>query len=412
MSRAGPVDTTRGTAFEVFRAFLRLGLTAFGGPIAHLGYFRTEFVEGRRWLDEARYADLVALCQFLPGPTSSQVGLALGYGRAGWTGALAAWCAFTLPSALVLMALALGWLHAGGADAAGIVHGLKLVAVAVVAQAVVAMARSLCADVPRAAIAVVAGALVLAWPGPGMWAALVAGLVLGWAFVPGVAAPVGASAALVGERYAPGTRREPRLRTAWSLLAFAALLLLALPALAEATGHPALAAVAGFYRSGALVFGGGHVVLPLLEAEVVGRGWLDLDTFVAGYGAAQAMPGPLFAFGAYVGSAMQLAPLAPWAAGLLLMAALFLPGALLVFAALPLWQRGRSRPGVRRVVAGLNAAVVGLLAATLYHPLWTGSVRAWTDVAVVVAAFAALVFARVPPWAVVLVTALAGWLLR
>lgn len=412
MSRARPVDPARGTAFEVFRAFLLLGLTAFGGPVAHLGYFRTEFVERRRWLDEARYADLVAVCQFLPGPTSSQVGLALGYGRAGWLGACAAWCAFTLPSALALMALALGGLHAGETEAAGVVHGLKLVAVAVVAQAVLAMARSLCADVPRAAIALIAGTLVIAWPGPGMWAALAAGGVLGWAFVPRAAMPAGTAAALVEHARPHDASREPRLRTAWWLLAVAAVLLIALPALAEATGHPALAALAGFYRSGALVFGGGHVVLPLLEAQVVGHGWLDADTFLAGYGAAQAMPGPLFAFGAYVGSAMQLAPLAPWAAGLLLMAALFLPGALLVFAALPLWQRGRSRPGVRRIVAGLNAAVVGLLAATLYNPLWTGSVHAWTDVAMVVTAFVALVFARVPPWAVVVATAVAGWLVR
>ena len=389
-----------GSALAVFAAFLRLGLTSFGGPVAHLGYFRTEFVERRRWLDDRQYAELVALCQFLPGPASSQVGLALGLQRAGAAGALAAWAGFTLPSALLLIALALGLAAGAGPGAAGLVHGLKLVAVAVVAQAVWGMARSLCPDLPRAAIALAAGALSLSLPAAlGPVAAIALGAVAGRLALQ-VAAVAPAPA------LAPGLSR----RTGAMLLLAAGALLVGLPLAAAAAGSPGLQAVSVFYQAGALVFGGGHVVLPLLQAGVVAPGWVSEEVFLAGYGAAQAVPGPLFSFAAFLGAAMP-APLGGWAGGLALLVALFAPGLLLVAGALPFWDTLRGRQPVRRALAGANAAVVGLLGAALLDPVIPGAVHSLADAALALAGFGALVALRWPPLAVVAMLAGAGWAL-
>ncbi|MFN9744438.1 MAG: chromate efflux transporter [Betaproteobacteria bacterium] len=389
-----------GSALAVFAAFLRLGLTSFGGPAAHLGYFRTEFVERRHWLEDRQYAELVALCQFLPGPASSQVGLALGLQRAGAAGALAAWAGFTLPSALLLIALALGLAAGAGPGAAGLVHGLKLVAVAVVAQAVWGMARSLCPDLPRAAIALAAGALSLSLPAAlGPVAAIVLGAVAG-------------RLALQVAAVAPGPALAPRLsrRTGAVLLLAAGALLVLLPLAAAAAGSPWLQAVSAFYQAGALVFGGGHVVLPLLQAGVVQPGWVSEEVFLAGYGAAQAVPGPLFSVAAFLGAAMP-APLGGWAGGMALLVALFAPGLLLVAGALPFWDTLRTRQPVRRALAGANAAVVGLLGAALLDPVIPGAVRSLTDAGLALAGFAALVALRWPPLAVVVLLAGAGWAL-
>jgi chromate transporter len=373
-------DGQRGTAGEVFVAFLRLGLTAFGGPVAHLGYFRTAFVARRQWLDEGQFAEIVALCSFLPGPTSSQTGVAIGLGRAGWAGALAAWLGFTLPSAALMIAVALaaGSLHGPVAD--HIIHGLKLAAVAIVAQAVVGMARTLTPDWPRRGIAVAAAGIV-AFGGPfGQVAAILAGAAAG------IALDTPATAA-----------RQPRDRltvprvSVVTLTAFA-VLLAALPFLAAASPHLAVAAVA--FRAGALVFGGGHVVLPLLQAGFVPR-WLSSDAFLAGYGAAQALPGPLFAFAAYLGTAAGGV-----GTGLVALVAIFLPGMLLLIGVLPLWRALQARPGVRAAVRGVNAAVVGILAAALVSPVGTGAIHGVLDLALAAAGLAALL-AKAPPWAVV-----------
>ena len=387
----------RGSALEVLAVFLRLGLTSFGGPVAHLGYFRSELVERRRWLDEHAYADLVALCQFLPGPASSQVGMALGLRRAGFAGALAAWAGFTLPSALALIAFGYGVARWAGVAQSGAVHGLKLVAVAVVAQAVWAMARTLCPDRARAAIAFGAALAVLALPGAaGQLGAIALGALLGRYALRLAPPPV------------PPAPAEPiRRRSGAFLLALFALLLVALPLAAAALASPTLAAVAVFYQSGALVFGGGHVVLPLLRAGVVPPGWVDDGAFLAGYGAAQAVPGPLFSFAAYLGTVMQ-GPLGGWAGGLVMRAAIFLPAFLLVAGALPFWAALRRRAGAQRALAGVNAAVVGLLGAALYDPVWTGAVHGRADFALALAAFALLVVARWSPLWVVLAAAAAA----
>lgn len=390
------------SAWQVFLIFLRLGLTSFGGPVAHLGYFRHEFVERRRWLSEAAYADLVALCQFLPGPASSQAGLALGLSRAGYAGAFAAWAGFTLPSALALIALALGVAQAGDAlqsgAGAGLLHGLKVVAVAVVAQAVWGMARSLCPDTPRRALMLGAAAVLIAWPGTALQL-----LVIGVAAVIGLAAMRPPSDTAHEPLPVPVGRRAGAL---WLLL-FAALLV-GLPLLAAALPSQALAMVDAFYRAGALVFGGGHVVLPLLQASVVPTGWVNNDAFLAGYGAAQAVPGPLFTFAAYLGTVMQ-GPLSGWTGGLTLLVVIFAPAFLLVVGALPFWDALRQRDGVQSAMAGANAAVVGILLAALYDPVWTSAIRSRADFAVALAAFALLVHARVSPVAVVLLCAVAGW---
>lgn len=394
------MGASRGSAGEVLLAFLKLGLTSFGGPVAHLGYFRAEFVQRRAWLDDARYADLVALCQFLPGPTSSQVGFALGLQRAGWRGALCAWAGFTLPSALALILFAWGVTRWAGVARSGAIHGLEVVAVAVVAQAVWGMARSLCPDGPRAAIAVAAGLLVLAVPAvAGQLMAIGLGALAGrwWVRAP-------AAAAVMQGKGAPG-----RAAGAALLLMFA-VLLVGLPLMASVVQSPVLDAVSAFYRSGALVFGGGHVVLPLLQASVVPSGLLSLDLFLAGYGAAQAVPGPLFTFAAYLGAALP-APLGGWGGGLLLLVTIFLPGCLLVTGVLPFWTSLRERAGVPAALAGVSAAVVGLLAAALVHPIGTSAVRSVGDALLALAAFALLTIARQSPWRVALLGAVGGWVL-
>lgn len=396
-----------GSVTEVLLAFLKLGLTSFGGPVAHLGYFRTEFVERRRWIDDLRYAELVALCQFLPGPTSSQVGMALGLRRAGWGGAAAAWLGFTLPSALLLVLLAMGVAQSPTLAASGAVQGLKIVAVAVVAQALWGMARTLTPDAPRVGIAIAAALLVLAGPGAaGQLGAIVLGGLAGWAGWAGSpAAPTSPAAAAGPQEIGIGRRTGAAL-----LLLFAALLVL-LPLLAAGTVSPWLDAVAVVYRAGALVFGGGHVVLPLLQAGVVPPGWVSADDFVAGYGAAQAVPGPLFSFAAYLGAAMA-PPLGGWTGGLVLLVAIFVPAFLLVAGTLPFWETLRQRMGVQRALAGLNAAVVGVLLAALVGPVWTSAIHDRTDFALALAAFGLLVLARLPPLAVVALCAVAGWALK
>lgn len=386
-----------GTAGEVFRAFLKLGLTSFGGPIAHLGYFRDELVVRRKWIDEAGYADLVALCQFLPGPASSQVGFALGLLRGGALGALAAWCAFTLPSAIALLLFAFGAAAFEGPLGGGLLHGLKVVAVAIVAQAVWGMARTLCPDRQRAAIALLAVLIVVFAAGSvGQVAAIVAGGLAGLWLCRGAAGPA------VGRLAFPLSRRSGAV-----LLALALALLVLLP-LARA-GFPShgLAIFDSFYRAGALVFGGGHVVLPLLQAEVVQPGWTDPDTFLAGYGAAQAVPGPLFTFAAYLGAAMGPEPNGIAGAALSLVA-VFLPGLLLVVGALPFWDAFRLRPTAQAAMRGTNAAVVGILGAALYNPVWTSAILGPRDFALALAGFVLLTVWKTPPWIVVVVLAAGG----
>ncbi len=389
--------TRTGTAGEVFLAFLKLGLTSFGGPIAHLGYFREEIVVRRRWMGEAEYADLVALCQFLPGPASSQVGFALGLWRAGPLGALAAWTAFTLPSALLLVAFALGAAAIDGPVAQGVLHGLKLVAVAVVAQAVWGMARSLAPDRQRATIAVAAVAVTIILAGS---LGQVAALVLG-AFAGLVLCRDGAPSAATAMRF-------PVSRAAGGVaLALFFVLLLGLPLMAAAVGQHGLDLFDAFYRAGALVFGGGHVVLPLLDAETVATGWIGKDTFLAGYGAAQAVPGPLFTFAAYLGAVGTIPPNGPVGA-IIALVAIFLPGFLLLVGALPFWDALRTKPLAQAGMRGANAAVVGILGAALYDPVWTSAVLGAFDFALALAGFVALVVWKAPPWIVVVLLAVAG----
>jgi chromate transporter len=374
---------------DVFATFLRLGCTSFGGPIAHIGYLRRECVERRAWLPEAQFAQLVALCQFLPGPASSQLVFSLGLLRAGWGGALLAFAGFALPSALLLLAFAGFFPELAGPKGQALVHGLKLVAVAVVADGLVRMARQLCPDVPRAAIAAAGAALAIAVAQSWVQLAIVAlGALAGLALVRSVA-PLRESTLAVPHGAAAG----------WAFLVLFALLLLGLPLAAHAWGG--LAAVAeAFYRTGALVFGGGHVVLPLLRDTVVAPGWIPEDEFLAGYGAAQAIPGPLFSVAAYLGARL------PGAEGGLpgacvALVSIFTPGLLLVAGALPLWSTLAGRPGATRAVAGINAAVVGLLASALYNPLWTGTVQRALDAGIAAAGFAMLALLRAPPLAVV-----------
>jgi len=387
----------RGGAGEVFRVFLKLGLTSFGGPVAHLGYFHNEFVRRRGWLDEARYGDLVALCQFLPGPASSQVGIAIGLLRAGYLGAAAAWAAFTLPSAIALMLFAYFSPAIGGVLGAGWLHGLKVAAVAVVALAVLGMARSLAPDRARATLAVVAAAVVLAVPTAlGQIGAIVLGGVAGLALLR--SGPM--------EAHAPLAQPVSRGAAAAALGIFVALLA-GLPILAAATTNSGVDMFDAYYRAGSLVFGGGHVVLPLLQAEVVPQGWVTDDSFLAGYGAAQAVPGPLFAFAAYLGAASSVAPNG-WAGGLFCLIAIFLPSALLVIGVLPFWEVVRGNPRIRNALMGVNAAVVGLLAAALYRPVWTAGILGPADFAIAAAAFVLLFRWSAPPWLVVILCAAAG----
>jgi len=384
-------------AFEVFRVFLKLGVSSFGGPIAHLGYFREEFVVRRRWLEDTRYSDLVALCQFLPGPASSQVGFSIGLLRAGYAGALAAWAGFTLPSAVLMLLFAYGSGALDGPIGAGLLHGLKLVAVAIVAQAVWGMARTLCPDRTRATIAGLAAALVLFLSSSfAQIAALALGGLAGFAF----SRPTTPDHAGMFE--VPVSRHS----SLGCLVLFFGLLF-GLPVLGRAAPEPGIAVFEAFYRSGALVFGGGHVVLPLLREAFVVPGWVSDASFLAGYGAAQALPGPLFTFAAFLGAVAKPAPhgVAGAAVGLL---GIFLPGLLILVGTLPFWGTLRARIGAQSALRGVNAAVVGLLGAALYTPLWTGSVRSGGDCAVALAGFILLTTWRTPPLLVVILGALAG----
>ena len=397
---ANPLAACRSRPWSVFLIFLRLGLTSFGGPIAHLGYFREEFVTRRQWLSERSYAELVALCQFLPGPASSQVGIALGLSRAGYGGAAAAWAGFTLPSAIALILFALGLAHYGAALPAGVLHGLKVVAVAVVAQAVWGMARHLCRGVLRLTLMLIAACAVLLEPSA-------------WGQVAVIVA-AGAAGLLL---FTPETQAEPdtlpipisrRAGAMWLVLFLA--LLVGLPILADWLPSPALALVDAFYRSGALVFGGGHVVLPLLQAEVVPPQWVSNDVFLAGYGATQAVPGPLFTFAAFLGASMSHAP-SGWLGGVIGLLAIFAPSFLLIFAALPFWASLRRSPRTQAALAGVNAAVVGLLLAALYQPVWISAIFSGYDFALALLALVALMAWKLPPWLVVIGCAALGGLL-
>jgi chromate transporter len=391
-------EKTAGSAAEVFRVSLRLGLTSFGGPVAHLGYYRAEYVERRKWLDEAAYADIVALCQFLPGPASSQVGMSIGILRAGLAGAFAAWLGFTLPSALAMILFGYGVTRFGDLSGAAWLHGLKIVAVAVVAQAVWGMARSLCPDKERGSIAVGAAILALAVPSAlGQVGAIVIGGLIGWGLL---------ADAAVARPQAPLAIQLPRSWSVAAAILFFALLL-GLPLLAAAVPAQSIRLFDSFYRSGALVFGGGHVVLPLLQAEVVPPGWVSNDAFLAGYGAAQAVPGPLFTFAAYLGTVMGPAPNG-WLGGLICLVAIFLPSFLLLVGALPYWDALRRRAAVQSALRGVNAAVVGLLLAALYRPVWISAIFGPADFALGIVAFLLLALWAVPPWLVVVLGAIAA----
>jgi chromate transporter len=386
----------RGSFLEVLGVAFRLGLTSFGGPIAHLGYFRDEYVVRRKWLDERSYADLVALCQFLPGPASSQVGMAIGVARARLPGALAAWLGFTLPSALALVLFAFGVSALGGAADAGWLHGLKIVAVAVVAQAVWGMAKSLCPDRQRATLAILAATGTLSWPSAvGQLVSIAASGIIGWWLLPPTS--LGAES----HSHFPVSRRAGVI--AW--VVFVALLF-GLPVLRQATASHSLDVFDSFFRVGSLVFGGGHVVLPLLQAEVVGPGWVSNEQFVAGYGATQAVPGPLLTFSAYLGAVMD-----GWTGALLSLVAIFLPSFLLVVGALPFWDLLRVKSSFQSALSGINAAVVGLLLAALYNPVWTSAIYTSADFGLGLVAFGLLMFWKWPPWLVVVLTAAGSELL-
>jgi len=395
------VRARAGTAREVLLAFAKLGFGSFGGPIAHIGYFRQEFVVHRKWLDEPAYADLVALCQFLPGPASSQVGFSLGLMRAGYLGGLAAWIGFTLPSAIILVLFAFGAAALKGAAGTGLLHGLKLVAVAIVAQAVWGMARTLCPDRARASIAVIATSIVLlSMSSVAQIGAIALGGVLGL---------------LLCRSAAPAPSHQPMSvpvsRTAGVVaLVLFFLLLGGLPILYDVTRSQAVALAEAFYRSGALVFGGGHVVLPLLREATVARGWVSDDAFLAGYGAAQAVPGPLFTFSAYLGAVMRPSPNGV-AGAVISLIAIFVPGILVLVGTLPFWDTFRQRVWAQAVMRGVNAAVVGLLGAALYNPVWTTSVGGPGDVAIALVGFVLLTAWQAPPLLVVAVTALGGMVL-
>ncbi len=398
MTKSTQARPATGSALEVLLVFARLGVSCFGGPVAHLGYFRQEFVVRRRWLDEPAYADLVALCQFLPGPASSQVGFALGLLRAGYPGGLAAWLGFTLPSAIALVLFAFGAGTLGGPIGTGLLHGLKLVAVAIVAQAVWGMARALCPDRERASVAVVAALAVLFSSSPlAQTGAIAFGAIAGLVLCRAAATTNGDGGFAIPVSPAAGM----------AALALFVLLLAGLPALNGLVASPGVARIEAFYRSGALVFGGGHVVLPLLREAAVAPGWVSEDAFLAGYGAAQAVPGPLFTFSAYLGAIMQPPPNGVAGAALGLVA-IFIPGFLALIAALPFWSALRDHPRARAAMRGVNAAVVGLLAAALYDPVWTGSVEDTADFGLALVGFGLLSVWEAPPLLVVIITAAGG----
>lgn len=394
-SRAAEERTSLGNSCLIF---LRLGCTSFGGPVAHLGYFRDEFVGRRKWLEERAYADLVALCQFLPGPASSQVGIGVGLSRGGLLGALAAWTGFTMPSALALIAFGYGVVAFQDVVNSGVLHGLKVVAVAVVAQAVWGMARTLCPDAKRATMAVLAACGVLAAPTPLMQVGVIVfGGLVGLMFLKSEAS---------AEHVSLGINVSRGLAVASLLLFFAALI--GLPILATAYPSQTLALVERFYSSGSLVFGGGHVVLPLLQSSVVPPGWVSNDAFLAGYGAAQAVPGPLFTFAAYLGTVLEPVPHG-LTGGLICLVAIFIPSFLLVVGALPFWDALRKAKAMQTALLGINAAVVGLLLAALYNPVWTSAILSSSDFGLAISAFTLLVFWKLRPWLVVILTAFGGW---
>ena len=388
------------SAWAVFLIFLRLGLTSFGGPVAHLGYFRDEFVIRRKWLTENSYADLIALCQFLPGPASSQVGIAIGLSRAGYAGALAAWTGFTLPSAIVLMLFAIGISSYGDIVPLGVLHGLKVAAVAVVAQAVWGMGKNLCTDVARISIMALAACFVLLVPSALAQVSVIA-----------IAAIIGLlwfkPEKVIAHDPLPITVRR-RTGLVWLFLFF--LLLIGLPLLTALYPSQTLSMVDTFFRAGSLVFGGGHVVLPLLQAEIVPAGWISNDTFLAGYGATQAVPGPLFTFAAFLGSSMNQAPNG-WLGGMICLIAIFAPSFLLVMGVLPFWESLRQNLRTRAALSGINAAVVGLLLAALYQPVWTSAIVEAKDFGLALVALIALMFWKFPAWLVVIGCGAAGWLL-
>ncbi|WP_136686062.1 chromate efflux transporter [Falsirhodobacter xinxiangensis] len=385
-----------GSFAEIFFVFLRLGLTSFGGPIAHLGYFRGDLVIRRHWIDEAGYAEIVAQSQFLPGPASSKVGFTLGLLRGnGLMGGLAAWLGFTLPSAIALFAFAMTAASVGGPVAEGVVHGLKLVAVAIVAQALWGMSRTLTPDLPRIGIAVIALTLALMVPGSvAQIAAILCGAVLG-----PMICKVGDTAVGEGRAVYPVTMRSGVIA-----LGLFVLLLVALPIASAMTGSGPVKVFDAFYRSGALVFGGGHVLLPLLESAVVAPGWVSPEAFLTGYGATQAVPGPLFTFSAYLGALVTPAG-HPAIGATIALVALFLPGGLLAYGILPFWRKLSSIPRARAAVCGTNAAVVGILAAAFYDPVFTGAILTPLDLLIAIAGFAVLVLGKVPPWVVVVLLA-------
>jgi chromate transporter len=392
-----PREQNQGSLLEVLWVSTRLGLTSFGGPIAHLGYFHQEYVKRKQWIDEQSYADLVALCQFLPGPASSQVGIAIGIARARLLGGVAAWLGFTLPSALALIVFGLGIGAFADAAAAGWLHGLKIVAVAVVAQAVWGMARSLAPDRERASLAILATIITLAWSSAvGQLLSIAIAGIAGLMFFRGTASST------VSHLRFPVTKKTGIA----SWIIFFALLTL-LPLFRQLAPSHALELFDSFFRVGSLVFGGGHVVLPLLQGEVVEPGWLTNEQFVAGYGAAQAVPGPLFTFSAYLGTVMGPEPNG-WPGALLALVAIFLPSFLLVTGALPFWDLLRSMPVFQSALKGINAAVVGLLLAALYTPVWTSAIYSPADFGLGLIAFALLMFWKFPPWLVVVLTAMGG----
>lgn len=389
-----------GKPTDVFLAFLKLGLTSFGGPVAHIGYFRNEFVTRRKWLSEDTFADLLALCQFLPGPASSQLGIAIGTCRAGYLGGLAAWIAFTMPSALAMVLFAFGLGTLGARLDHGWLHGLKVAAVAVVALAVFGMARALAPDRPRATLAVVAMAIVLAVPST-------------WGQVLAIVVGAGVGVLLLrSDAPRDHVSLPPAIsRTTGGLaLAFFFIILAGLPILASAADSQGIRLFDTFFRAGSLVFGGGHVVLPLLQTAVVPSGWVSNDAFLAGYGAVQAVPGPLFTFSAYLGAIMKPAPNG-WPGAVLCLGAIFLPSFLLVFGVLPFWDAVRRRVTAQAALKGINAAVVGLLLAALYNPVWTAGILNAHDFALAVGAFLLLFLWNAPPWLVVLLCGAGGALL-
>jgi len=399
------VSSQNPSPLHVFLTFLRLGLTSFGGPVAHLGYFHNDLVRQRKWLSEQDYAELIAICQFLPGPASSQVGLAIGWTKAGFRGALAAWVGFTMPSALLLIGFGYGVVAFGDSLNTGLLQGLKIAAVAVVAQALWQMSKSLCPDLQRRIIGIIAAAIAILWPTPfGQVGTILLGGIAGWIFLTGDAKQ---SVSALGQN------TSKTFGAVMLAIFFAGLI--GLPLIASTSGNQGLAIVDSFYRAGSLVFGGGHVVLPLLQSEVVPTGWVTKDDFLAGYGAAQAVPGPLFTFAAYLGTVTSLAPNG-WMGGLLALLAIFVPSFLLVFGALPFWQILRTQSGVQSALLGVNAAVVGLLLAAFYDPVWTNGILTPIDFILAAMAFAALTFWKAPSWLIVIAAAgvayvinLLGW---